>query len=336
MPPFDEDKHQYVRDYSIDLLRLLSCISIVVLHTLGVPLSNSTIDSTQIEYQILLILSVIGHYGVPIFVMITGLLLLPPHKECGISKIYSKYIPHLMIAGISWISFYGIFHRLHYNIPFTLFPLGNQAYHLWYIPMIIVVYIFIPVLRLIANDKSVLYYSCLLWICHIMISFASLFLDFSTPKLGYLNYCGFLILAQCINTLELKKTHTMILYLLGIVGFLITCLITCHLGDTNNIMTGNFSPSIIVGAAACVVFARNFDYTNISSRIKTILTSFYEVSFGIYLIHPFVLLVCYTPISRIINNICFCSIIVSVIVFIASFFAVLILKKIPIIGRFCM
>lgn len=139
-----------MRNYSLDILRFAACMCVILLHTVGVPLSHGVTSPSYL----LLVLSVIGHYGVPIFVMVTGALLLDPNKSIGFRKLYFRYIARIVSAGVFWCAFYGTFHLMIYGIPFHVFPLGNQAYHLWYLPMILVVYSMVPVLRTIVNDHK--------------------------------------------------------------------------------------------------------------------------------------------------------------------------------------
>ena len=71
------------RELWIDLLKVVSAFLIVLIHTVGVPYNNTPIESKKwIGY---LILNVIPRCGVPIFIMISGILLIG--KEQSVKKV---------------------------------------------------------------------------------------------------------------------------------------------------------------------------------------------------------------------------------------------------------
>lgn len=73
-----------------NILKIVASIAVVLLHVSAIDWYM--IDATSKEWNIINIYDSIVRWGVPIFVMVTGMLLLPEEKEIKISKIFKKYI----------------------------------------------------------------------------------------------------------------------------------------------------------------------------------------------------------------------------------------------------
>lgn len=323
-----------MRNTSLDILRLFACCSIVLLHTVGVPISHNMLSQMNVGRYILLAMSVIGRYGVPIFVMMTGVLLVGADKELSIRKIYAKYILRLSVAGTFWMCFYGIFHLWYYEIPFKFLPIGNQEYHLWYIPMIIIVYMLLPVLRLIASYPRILGYTCILWISYEIVFCVMSWLNMPTVDLSYIRFCCLALMAQGIMLRNWSKTTVIAIYVVGGLGFIITCVFVLANNTPDHLLTNSLSPTILAGSAAILLHIKTLKYKVRSEQWRFFLTSFQRVSFGIYLVHPFVLLVVWALCSPVVTISWICVIVVTLLVMIISYIVVSMIKKIPLAGKY--
>lgn len=97
-------------------------------------------------------------WAVPLFVMISGAIFLNPKKNISIKNILKKYIPRLLFAYLFWLVVYALIAPT-WSVPY---------YHLWFLPMLIGVYLLIPITRKIASDERVLQYAVVVW--HLFIS----------------------------------------------------------------------------------------------------------------------------------------------------------------------
>lgn len=92
--------------------------SILIFHTLAQINGYHAATLTQYEKVICISLVNLWQWCVPIFVMITGVLFLNPHKEITIEKLIKKYIFRILLAIIV------------FGIPFSYIEIFfNAGYH---------------------------------------------------------------------------------------------------------------------------------------------------------------------------------------------------------------
>ena len=153
----------------IDYLRTICCVSIVLIHVIGnwykcVDLKHLMYDRYFIDC---VLLQPFIRFAVPIFIMISGYLLLNPNKKLDIEKI-QKYIIKmsiiLVIFGLTFCFIENFFNFGSSNIPklitnsFINFIEGKSWEHMWYLYMLLGLYLITPILRLFvkhANHKTV-------------------------------------------------------------------------------------------------------------------------------------------------------------------------------------
>jgi len=96
-------------------------------------------------------------WGVPIFFMISGYLLLPPEKEIPLKKLFGKYVLRIAIALFIFGSLFSILELLFstktLRLSFLLEALSmtatrNTWAHLWYLYALLGVYIVLPLLKM--------------------------------------------------------------------------------------------------------------------------------------------------------------------------------------------
>ena len=155
----------------LDYARMFAIICVVITHTTErVYEMNAEILAQSPAHSRLFALSMftIGRLGVPIFFFLTGYLLLDRDypREKYITFLKRNFCGLLLTTAI-WIIIYNLFNAWFYNTPFSikeclmnlLFVRSTRMTHMWYMPVIIGMYLFIP---LVANafkhtDLNVLY-----------------------------------------------------------------------------------------------------------------------------------------------------------------------------------
>lgn len=153
MPEVQENK---MRLEWIDLLRVLAILSVVLCH------SNEGVYAINVEYlstvnpwskAFALLAATVGRLGVPIFLMISGYLLLDREYDAVKSKRFWKdNWLHLLICIQIWIVIYEIFlvtfkgqeFNINFLIQELLFLRRVNMSHMWYMPMILGMYILFP------------------------------------------------------------------------------------------------------------------------------------------------------------------------------------------------
>ena len=152
------------RQYNLDYLRVFASVAIILLHVTAQNMCYVELAGT--EWNIYNICNSASRWGVPVFVMMSGALFLP--REIPTKTLYTKYIARMAIAYVVWSLFYAIVDPIG-NLIFTegyqvsfVEIIGNfisGAVHLWFLPMIIGLYMCIPLIKqLTQNDKTIKYF----------------------------------------------------------------------------------------------------------------------------------------------------------------------------------
>lgn len=146
------------RNISLDIIRTVAIIFVVLNHSVesffkleeyDYAVSYNSMDNSGI-----MLLFTLGRLGVPLFLMLTGYLLLNRDydKPGAIKKFWLNNLLSLIITWEIWLFLYNIFLSLHNNSPFDItgwirqmcFVDQPDITHSWYLPMIIGIYVFIP------------------------------------------------------------------------------------------------------------------------------------------------------------------------------------------------
>ena len=175
-------------EVSFSQLRTAACIAIIILHTVtyalvavntqGVPLSASKeLGAALVQYSQM--------WAVPVFVMVTGALLLDPSKEIPFARLWKRYIARIGKAllgfGLLFIVFdlalngaaetaeNSPFFEAHpgafdtadrVSVPYVFFCrvadllTGHSWAHMWYLYMLLGLYLLLPFYKKIAANSS--------------------------------------------------------------------------------------------------------------------------------------------------------------------------------------
>ena len=322
------------RSYSVDILRILACLAVILIHIVGVPVMREKVHPGEFDYYVCLFLNAATHWAVPVFVMITGFFMLDPQKNVSIKKLYSKNILRILVALIGWsIVYAAILHK-----PF--YPLGSQEGHFWYLGMIIGVYVSIPILRLITFRPKMMRYFLIAWFCMMTYTFLGNYmtLPFNLDVALFAQFPGYCVLGyymKYVSSLESSKARNMrhALYWMGIIGFLITSMgdILSHSIDSS--LIGANSPNMIFFCASLLLFAASHPLKP-SYRRSRFIFSCSECTFGIYLAHVLILIEVYNRLARYVPQMLPHFILCMLIAFFVGYAITFVLKKIPIVGRY--
>lgn len=143
------------RRAAFDILRILSIISVVMMHVTASCLPGSYGGGAG-DTAVLLYNSVF-HYGVPVFVMISGALFLAPERRISLKRLYLHNILRIVAVYLVWSTLYGLYDYSQYRASwkFILWEIVNSRDHLWYLPMIVGIYMLIPILSTWVRNAKV-------------------------------------------------------------------------------------------------------------------------------------------------------------------------------------
>lgn len=164
-------KNSSARDRTIDLVKSAAIWNVVLSHVAAAPFSGGTVGTGQ--WLSALFWASLTHSSVSLFLMASGALLLPPERELTVRKIYTRYIPRALTALFFWAACYKlVFLALRGSLtPWDLeaaaknLLLFRHEEHLYYLHIMLLVYAFLPLTRLIAAraDQRLLEYVLVLW-----------------------------------------------------------------------------------------------------------------------------------------------------------------------------
>lgn len=154
----------------LDLLRVFAAFSVVMLHSAAQ--FWYTLDMSSTEWLIANTYDALFRFGVPVFVMLSGALFLAPDYEMNVKRLYKHNILRLAIIYSVWSVVYGLldcftkYDIRQMGLKQILREIISGRYHLWYIPMLVGIYVTLPILRswLEHAKKSTVQYFLILFI----------------------------------------------------------------------------------------------------------------------------------------------------------------------------
>lgn len=331
------------RSLWIDALKTLATFAVIMLHVC-VPLVNDLGNNSWTAGNFY---NSAVRFCVPVFVMITGVLLLSKSDDLGI--FLKKRFTRILYPFIFWSGIY-LLMKIDFQQPvkeifsFSIKALKSGAeYHLWYVYMLIGLYLITPILRkwlLKATQKEILYFLAI-WGFVILLDLPIINKLYTRIDLHYFSgYIGYLILGYYCVRFPLHK-ESIKLRIIGfsmyLIAFIITAVGTMMLSKKAEVFDSrlyNFlSANVVIASLGIFMVFQNIKFN--FSFLEKIIIEISKRSYGIYLSHVFVL----TSLTLIgFNGSAFNSWIaipvISIICLALSYFLTLLLSKTPLIGKY--
>lgn len=342
------------RWYWVDLMRSVAILLVIVIHVTSSLLYRWG-KSPFATWMTGNIYDSIARIAVPLFFMVSGALLLG--KQEPLKDFFRKRVSKLLIPFLFWSLFYlawrcnvtAVDSCLRKNI-LRFILVDGTYYHLWFVYALIGLYLIIPLLRVIAtsSEKNILWYFIILWLIFqpglaLLNTFWKINIGVSLPAAT--GYIGFLVLGYLFTEVNLSKGSLIATFIIWLISTLITVLGTyvtsARAGEYFPFFYDYLNFSVILASISAFLLLKWLMTPHIIEShpyaIK-LLSQISAASFGIYLIHAFVLDVIGGHIPLIhfnveMGNPIWSIPLVSAITFVISFLAVLVLQKIPVIKR---
>lgn len=343
-----------------DYLRLLATFAVILAHVSAQKLQS--IDVNSYEWMVINFYDSICRWSVPAFVMISGALLLG--RDIELSKIYKKYIPRMICAFFAWSIIYYIFAEADILGQITgflgegkferLLTIIGGHYHMWYIPMIVGLYIALPIInQIVSNEKIGRYFLIVAFVfCNGFPFFMRLIRDFGNEKIReifytfsgnvdamefglVMGYTVYFILGYYLCRIDFTKRQRIIIYILGISGMLFTAIINQVLTiRTQMPLTDYYNDkyiNVMLPAVALFVLFKNINFK--SNRLIGVLA---KASFGAYLVHALVIEMIgyWLGFNACSFNPLFTAPVLAVVVLVCSFLISIVIGKIPVLNKY--
>lgn len=333
----------------ISNLRLIALYAVIILHSTSPLLQFGRVDS--VDWWTADFLNALVRFAVPVFVMITGALLLGREYEPW--SFLKKRLTRVVVPFLFWSLVY-IWYSL-YNEEITfggdvwvdakialhLLKVGS-SYHLWYVYMLIGLYFFIPVIGKYvrnASENEVLYF-LIIWFALMMIT--QPYLSRFNPSVDmhyFAGFAGYLVLGHHLAFKDFAVKHLrfwmLLLFISGVLLIAIgSRLVIGHPGLPGTVFFEPVNPAVLMTAIGMFMLVKLTvpKVPPIIIRIRDFVGGY---NYGIYLGHALVLYFLDDPFGI---SYKLCAPIVSIpltalICFIVTLVLVWLVNKIPFIGK---
>lgn len=285
----------------ISILNVLACIGVVILHTFE---TGYTSDANFV-FEVLI--RAIAYCAVPVFFMITGATLIDYRERYGTKTFFKKRLLKVIIPLIIWSIIYFIINffkgkfsinDLSFKFVFEYFFLVKTNPIFWFFVVIIGIYLAIPVISLIPQEsrrKAFLYIIIITFVFnqflpdllyHLNLNYNY---DLKFP-LTYSGWISFIFIGYYIDKYEIVKKHRVIIYVLGIIGFLTMVVPTIFISYHKNESCSWFdeyydAPCVLYSASVFLFFKSKINNNQIVTKIMPFFNFVAPTTLGIYVLH---------------------------------------------------
>ncbi len=338
-----------------DTLRILATVAVILIHVSS-PVMNMNFGRNTEFWLIGVVLNNFVRFAVPLFLVLSGATLLT--KQYKLIDFYKKRLSRVFIPMLFWLPAYWVFRWLmlrDWERPMSfdaivrwgtdLFVAEGVSKHLWFVYMILVLYLFIPLISKIlkhVSRQSIVIFLALWLILNYLQSIHVFSIEsfplFAKRLYGYMLYIGYLVLGYFLQTLppqnKFTRTSALILYTTTVV---INSYLTYYLSFQSEKQTltamGTFTITTFFQVIAVYYIFKDFEFKNrFVLRTIQILSNY---SFGIYLVHIMVISLFFrVGIFWTMAHPLVSVPIVVLLTLITSFLIIFLLRKIPFMAKF--
>ena len=283
------------RNINLDLLKVLACVGVVLLHT-----TMGGFKETG-SWNLLTYLYYLGTYSIPLFFMVNGYLLLGK-REITYSYILQK-VKWILITVSSWTFIVWLFKRdftenLIKKIVGSLIQKG-YFFQFWFFGAVILIYICLPILKKFLNSKrSYLYILSVLLVIGLIFELANIVLQM--PIQTYViqtfrlwTWFFYYVLGGYIAQFtmkELKSRFKNWMKIVSILLFLISPLILFFIAKTayHNLFAEYFYDTLFVKVSTLGIFLTILTLTLNENR-KERIVFLSNQTMGVFIIHTYIM-----------------------------------------------
>lgn len=235
----------------ISILNVLACIGVVILHTFE---TGYTSDANFV-FEVLI--RAIAYCAVPVFFMITGATLIDYRERYDTKTFFKKRLLKVIIPLIIWSIIYFIINF--FKGKFSINDLSFKFVFNQFLP-------------------DLLY--------HLNLNYNY---DLKFP-LTYSGWISFIFIGYYIDKYEIVKKHRVIIYVLGIIGFLTMVVPTIFISYHKNESCSWFdeyydAPCVLYSASVFLFFKSKINNNQIVTKIMPFFNFVAPTTLGIYVLH---------------------------------------------------
>uniref|UniRef100_F4C958 Acyltransferase 3 n=1 Tax=Sphingobacterium sp. (strain 21) TaxID=743722 RepID=F4C958_SPHS2 len=288
------------RNYAIDTLRTVATVYVILIHVVSTHIKDCiSNNSFAWEFWFANIIDSFCRICVPIFVMISGQFLLG--KDDTFVDFYKNRTRKILVPLIFWSFFYSIYTLLvryissgiwDFSLILNNLVYGKPYFHLWYVFMLLGLYLVTPLinrcLRITFKQPSYV------WGIGVSLLILGICLGLYYHFYGhtkffivwFLEYLGYYILGYAISRYKVLKNTRWLLVVYGVSSAAIALMTYYAIKAGWGLYFYSYSSPLVIIGTICVYFY--FTERSISANYFSKLAG---LTFGVYLIHAFVLTV---------------------------------------------
>ena len=229
------------RIISFDVLRIIAAFTVVMLHATSQRLDTSFPSS---EWEIRTVYDSFVRWCVPVFFMISGALFLNHERTVNVARLYKKNILHLIFIFFAWSFIYALYLAIvkcDYNVGHILLRIIEGPVHFWFLKILIGLYVTIPILRMITQNKRSEEYFLIValitaFVLPMFFTFIGLYNEsYKSFALYHYNafgiriasgYVGYFVLGHYLFTYRLSGLAKRFIYIMGLFSVLSVIFLT--------------------------------------------------------------------------------------------------------------
>lgn len=342
----------HTRRIQYDLLRIWAAFSVVMLHCAaqywyGLPVTGRT-------WKIINAYDACFRFGVPVFVMISGAIFLDPARELDVKHFYRHNILRLVILYVLWSCLYGLQVCDQQGIgnmewKQILVTLSRGRYHLWYLPMLVGIYVLLPVLRswiLHAEKQNIRYFLRLFLLLQILRTTVIGVVEnkdiLRILELGEIpmvcSYLGYFVLGYYMVHVGLTVKYHRFLYLSVIPSAAVNILVSTMQSVRDGFPHGEIYDSFGIFTFLITVATFQF-FSEIAKKdfwgrgSRTVVEEIARGTLGIYLMHIAAIDLLKPLIDKGMHPVVGTPVL-AVATFLVCYMASALLRRIPVVGRY--
>ena len=298
------EKGVTMRYLSAPIIRTIAIISVIAIHATNEAIMPQMTQLDFYRWSIVNVYQAIFRVaGLPLFVMLTGFLLLQPEKYSeSLSTFYKKRWNRLAVCVFFFGILYFIWDFTVKNQPFTtnhviqsLLSVGPY-YHFWYLYMIVGLYLLTPILRALMPNlsKKLLIYFAAIWFTGItLISLVPMFgFTFNTDMFPLLGFLGYFVIGAFLPKIKVKTRYLLIFIIAGIITISVGTYYMAWFGNPKLYFFQEYlSPFVIVTSMMLFVVLFRTTPGRLEKKIKlsVLVNTISDYTLPIFLLHPIIM-----------------------------------------------
>lgn len=292
-----------MRKWELDKCRIFACLMVVMLH---VAAMGWFIDPKTYEWRIFNLSDTLVRGSVPLFFMISGALFLA-HEELNIRRFFKKNLWHLVFLYIVWATLYeiiGVCLRGEFDWFTFLLAVCKGHYHLWFLPAMMISYLFLPAVHhaIRGSTTNPMYFLLLFGLFTLLVANINLIpelpelLETLMEKLNItdISYLGYMVWGYCLSQKHYGKRTRIVTVLVYVITSLLTAyanrLYSVSQGQADSWLYGYFTlPSFLQATVIFCFFQSLAKSREQDEKHHSLLAELSACTLGVYLLHPMVL-----------------------------------------------